>query len=618
MKTIKTKIFVGVFFLFTVILLLSVLGVFFINQLTAKTKGTIVENYSSVNYMKQMFISLNEMNFYQTADITNNKTTNSDNVQNYYKAKQNFEKYLALETNTITEVGEGAIVNALHIDYGDYLNLYESLKTSKKNNLNDINEFNQCYKVVRSRIEDIFNLNMNSIIKKNESLQKTANEVTFYMIIVALISITVSSVFLFSFPAKILKPIKDLTKSIKYISEKNYDQKLAIIANDELGELSLAFNFMVEKLKLYDAKHIDTLLFEQKRMEAVVQSFEDGILFIDEDKKVVLVNNTTLQITGLKEQDLVSKFIYEITIKNDLLNEIYKTITDQQQSYDIDTKPLRVVQNEKEYFYNIKTKEIVTFSELAKKEMYIGSLIILKNVTKYKEIDVAKTNLLATVSHELKTPLSSINLSIKLLEDSRIGELNPKQNELLLTLKQQSLRLSRVINEILEFSEFDTGNIKLKFAYTKPDLVIDIAITALSMQLSEKNIILDTEIEEDLPAINIDLEKLVFVLINILNNAIRFSKQNDLIIIKLQKTKNMLAETEIEFSVIDKGPGISEENQPKLFQKFSQVGNKNKHGWGLGLAISKEFVQAQGGRIWVKSEIGKGCTFSFAIPINRK
>ena len=458
---------------------------------------------------------------------------------------------------------------------------------------------------------------MSAIIKKNEGMQSTANDVTLYMVIVALLSIIASSIFISSFPSKIVKPIKDLTKSIKYISEKNYDQKLEILTNDELGELAFAFNLMVEKLKLYDAKHIDTLLFEQKRMEAVVQSFEDGLLFIDEDRKIVFVNNTTLQITGLKEEQLVAKYIYDIISQNDLINEIYKTVLNHQQNLETNIKPLRVIQNNKEYFFNIESEEIVTYSELAKKEIFIGSLVILKNITKFQERDLAKTNLLATVSHELKTPLSSINLSIKLLEDKRVGGLNEKQNELLGTLKQQSLRLSRVINEILEFSQLDTGNIKLKFAFAKPDLIIDIAVTALSMQLSEKNIDLEMEIEEQLPEIYVDLEKLVFVLINILNNAIRFSKADDKIIVRLQKIINETNETSVEFSVIDNGPGIPIENQSKLFQKFSQVGNKTKHGWGLGLAISKEFVQAQNGKIWVNSEVGKGSTFSFSIPVSK-
>ncbi len=129
------------------------------------------------------------------------------------------------------------------------------------------------------------------------------------------------------------------------------------------------------------------------------------------------------------------------------------------------------------------------------------------------------------------------------------------------------------------------------------------------MQAAEKNIHLETEIEENLPEVRADLEKIVFVFVNLLNNAIRYSKQNDEIKLKVKKYND-----EVRFSVIDNGPGISKEDQEKLFQRFTQVGKKSRQGWGLGLAISKEFIQAQRGKIWIESEPGKGSTFVFTLP----
>ena len=210
----------------------------------------------------------------------------------------------------------------------------------------------------------------------------------------------------------------------------------------------------------------------------------------------------------------------------------------------------------------------------------------------------------------MKTPLSSINLSLKLLEDKRLGELNKEQTEVINSLRQQSNRLSRVINELLDYSQIETGNIKLNFTSVKPEDIIELGVTALMMQAAEKNIHLETEIEENLPEVKADLEKVVFVFVNLLNNAIRYSKQNDKI--KLQANKN---NREVRFSVIDNGPGISKEDQEKLFQRFTQVGKKSRQGWGLGLAISKEFVQAQGGKIWVESEVGQGSKFIFSLPV---
>ena len=608
MKTLKSKISLGVIFLFAVILLLSVLGILFINQLAQKSKGTIVDNYSSVNYMMDMVSELNDMHTFQLEHLQN-KSVDSILVNKYLSSKNIFDKNLQLETNNITEIGEAELVHQLHSTYRDYLNTYEQLKNKLSLKEQKIELLREKYLSVENKILNIYRLNMDAITNKTNSLQTTADDVTLYMSIVATLSILITLSFIFTFPSNIVGPIKELTEKIKSISERNYDQKLEINTKDELGEMANAFNVMAARLKLYDAKQINQLLFEQKRLEAVVHSFEDGILFVDENRKVVLVNNIVLELTGLKEENILHHYIQELAGYNDLIKEIYKTVSLKHLDGEVDIKPLRIANNGKEYFFNIETEEIITYAESEKKETFIGNLILLRNITKYQERDKAKTNLLATASHELKTPLSSINLSLKLLDDNRVGVLNDEQKGIISALRQHSNRLSRVINELLDYSQIETGNIRLKFTSVKPDIVLDIGITALMMQVSEKYIDLKTNIEEDLPNIHADLEKLVFVFINILNNAIRYSKKGDEIKIDVKKIEN-----EVQFSIKDSGPGISKEDKERLFQRFTQVGEISKQGWGLGLAISREFINAQNGRIWVESELGKGSTFIFSIP----
>lgn len=608
MKTIKSKIRIGLLFLFTVILILSVLGILFINQLAQKSKGTIVDNYSSVDYTMNMLTELDNMYNYQIQVIEGTDRVSEIDMKEYANSKNSLEINLQLEANNITEVNEAELVSKLHESYRNYLNTYDELKNKLQIGKSQL-AFRDKYLSVKNNIYEIYKLNMAAIKSKTNELQTAADKVIIYMSVVAAISIIITLFFIFSFPSKIVEPLKELTKKIKSISERNYNQKLDINTKDELGELSNAFNIMSERLKSYEASQIDQLLFEQKRLEAVVHSFEDGILFIDENRKIVLANETILQIAGLEQKDILNHSVSDVADHNDLIREIYKTVQSKSSGGSAEIKPVRIFRKGKESFFNVETEEIITYSESEKKETFIGSLILLRNITKFQERDKAKTNLLATVSHELKTPLSSINLSLKLLDDKRLGELNTEQKEVVNTLRQQSNRLSRVINELLDYSQIETGNIKLKFSNVKPDSVLDIGITALMMQISEKNIDLQTEIEEGLPDIRIDLEKVVFVFINILNNAIRYSRKGDAIKINIRKTNN-----DVEFSIKDNGPGISGEDCEKLFQRFSQVGNKSKQGWGLGLAISKEFMQAQNGKIWLESELGKGSKFIFSVP----
>ena len=610
MKSIKSKISLGLMFLFSVILLLSILGILFINQLAQKSRGTIVDNYSTVDFTMNMLRYLEDIYFFQAQNLKMEHDTASLDFNKYLNSKNLFEKNLQLESNNITEANEAELVNRLQNSYKKLLNKYRELKNKPQINNKEISALRNNYLLTQNDITGIYDVNMEAIKSKTNTLQTSADNVIVYMSIVAGISIVITLFFIFNFPSKIIEPIKELTEKIRSISEKNYDQKLDINTNDELGELSNAFNIMAERLKLYEAKQIDQLLFEQKRLQAVVHSFEDGILFIDENRNIVLANESILQLTGLEPNDILNKSVITVSKQNDLIREIYKGIQSKSSKGSQEIKPIRIIRNRKESFFNIESEEIITYSESEKKETFIGNLVLLRNITKFQERDKAKTNLLATVSHELKTPLSSINISLRLLDDRRIGELNTEQKEVINSLRQQSNRLSRVINELLDLSQIETGNIKLKFSLIKPETVLDIGITALMMQISEKNIELKTEITEGLPEIRIDLEKVAFVFINILNNAIRYSKKRDEIEVKISKSNN-----DVEFSIKDNGPGISKEDISKLFQRFTQIENKSKQGWGLGLAISKEFMQAQNGKIWVESEVGKGSKFIFSVPV---
>lgn len=613
MKKIKSKIFTGVASLFIVILILSILGIVFINKIAQSSRGTIRDNYRSVDYTMTMQKDIDAI--YEQILQKYNRTPKIDTSYKEYDAKlkiyiTDFEKNLNLEQHNITEIGEAELAAELKQNFKTFLSKVGEIK--KGNYVSDTLNFiglRTYYDQSKENIYDIYKLNINAILRRNSEAENTAENITIYMAVVASISVLLTLFFVLSFPGKIVSPITELTGKINAISERDYNQKLNIASNDEMGELARAFNVMVQRLKEYEETNLDKLLFEKKRMDAIVQNLQDAVLILDENKKIIIVNESALKLIGMKEADIINKYAPDIAARNDLLRSMISNLMMPADSQQQDSKPIKIFVDGKENFYSIENIAIDIKTTINGQTKLTGYIIILKNITRFQERDAAKTNLIATVSHELKTPLSSINLSLKLLDDKRLGDLNNDQRDVLYSLRQQSSRLSRVINELLDYSQIETGNIKLKFSSVKPDIVVDIGTTALMMQLSEKHIDLQTNIEEGLPEIRADVEKLVFVFINILNNAIRYSKSGDVISIDVRKVDN-----EVEFSIKDNGPGISNEDQEKLFHRFMQVGNKAKQGWGLGLAISKEFIQAQNGKIKVESELGKGSKFIFLVP----
>lgn len=595
MNTIRSKIFSGVFFLFILITVLSIIAIVFINQLAQSSRGTIVDNYRTINYATEMLSALDEMYLSQTK-------IDSSSINGFINARRKFEENLGFEVSNITEPGERELVSQLQSVYTGFINL------ANKNHHPAPAVLNQSYKDLRSSVTAIYQLNMSAIINKNNAAENKAQKVTIYTLIIGGFSIVLTLFFILTFPARIVKPIKELTSKIKAISHKDYNQKLDIHSDDELGQLAGAFNLMADRLKEYESQHIGEILTGKQRLEALVQNMQDGILVLDVNNNIVLANQVISELSGLNIKTLNDKNISEVARQCDLINSLYTILQKHNQSEEI--KPIRIVNEGKEYYYEPEFIPIITNSDIPDISQNMGNMIILKNITRFEERDVAKTNLISTVSHEMKTPISSINLTLKLLEDSRIGGLNSEQKELLQAIRQQSNRLSKVVNEILNFSQIETGNIRLNFSVVHPEEIADYATTALMIILSEKNIQLETEIEKELPTLSVDIEKTVWVLVNLLSNAIRYSPKGGKIILSIGRENER-----VYFSVQDFGPGIATEDQKKLFSRFTQVGERSKRGWGLGLAISKEFVHAQGGNIKVYSSENKGSTFIFYLPI---
>jgi len=386
---------------------------------------------------------------------------------------------------------------------------------------------------------------------------------------------------------------------------------MEVNSENELGKLAVSFNRMAEKLEEYERTNIEMLIAEKKRAEAIVKSMIDGIIVLDENMNVILVNNTGVELIGLREKDILGKDVRNVSESNSLVRNLTGELVNPEPGKN-KLNYIRIVFREKEEFF---LKEIIKVNDESDPGKILGYIIILKNVTGFKELDELKSGFVATVSHELRTPLSAMNMSLRLLQDERIGEMNDEQLRLTGAMKEEVKRLLKLVNELLDLSRIESGGDMLNFREVRAEELIDAAITPMLMQLEQKNIELETAIEESIPPVKADPNKIAWVLINLLNNAVRYSPEGAAIQLKVKRVDN-----KIVFSVKDHGAGIEPQYISRIFEKFVQVKTKNveslNRGVGLGLAISKEFVNAHGGEIWVKSEVGKGSEFSFSLPVN--
>jgi signal transduction histidine kinase len=366
---------------------------------------------------------------------------------------------------------------------------------------------------------------------------------------------------------------------------------------DEFGELANSFNDMAARLDEYEHSNLSQIKFEKSRIETIINQMRDGIIGLDDKRNILFLNAVAEKLLAVKEATIIGKYAPDFALANDLMRTLLQENSDRQE--------LKIYADNKESYFS---KDVLNVSS---NNVVIGQVIVLRNITPFHELSEAKTNFIATISHELKTPISSIKLSARLLNDGRVGTINADQKELLDSIEDDSDRLLKITGEILNMTQLESGKIQLKLMPTQPKIIVDQALQAVQFQANQRNISLNLKMDPVLPAIQADVEKSTWVLINFLTNAIKFSSEKSEVNISIGKKNGSVA-----FNVLDHGQGIDEKYLPKIFDRYFKVpGTHERNGSGLGLAISKEFIEAQDGKIWVESEVGSGSSFGFSLKI---
>lgn len=412
---------------------------------------------------------------------------------------------------------------------------------------------------------------------------------------------------LFRLPASINKPIQELTNGIMEIANHNYDKRLSLGPNEEFMKVAVSFNCMAERLAEYQASTLSDLLAGKKYIEAIVNSITEPIIGLNKDKEIVFVNDTALNILNLKREDIIRKSAPELSLKNDLLRRLIRELLTPNEK----EEPLKIYADNKESYFQAKYIPIKMLETGEKEQTYIGDVILLKNITEFKELDAAKTTFISTISHELKTPISAILMSLQLLEDKRVGILNEEQEELSKSIKENSDRLLGITGELLNMTQVEAGKLQLMPKITKPIELIDYAIKANRVQAEKFGIQIEVEYpEEKISKLFVDSEKIAWVLTNLLSNAVRYSPENGRVIIGAQQENDY-----VEMYVQDFGKGIDPRYHQSIFDRYFRVPGTKVQGSGLGLSISKDFVEAHGGSLTIESEVGKGSRFVIRFKV---
>jgi two-component system, NtrC family, sensor histidine kinase KinB len=566
--SIKRKLSIGVGLQFLLIAVSVVVGMVYVNVLSSDTSNILSDNFKTLEYCNAIAVAIDDQSHPESA-VT------------YFR--ENLEK----QRKNVTEAGEQELTNAL----GQYFKEFEARPSDSLARLR-----------IRNNLNAIVKLNMDAIAHKSQVALDTAKSANVVMGTVGTVSFVFAFILLLNLPNIIADPIKEFVASTKEIAKKNYAWRTDELRNDEFGELAKSFNSMASKLEAYESSNVAQMLFEKRRMETLINQMHNPVIGLNQLKTILFANTAALKVLNMQSEDLIGKPAEEVAGGNDLL----RTLIMPQGEATASNKQnlLKIYADDKESFFEKEVVQVTVNSKDNAKEKYIGDVIILQNITPYKELDTAKTNFIATVSHEFKTPISAIKMSLQLLQNAKIGPLNAEQTTLVDSIKDDADRLLRITSELLDFTQVESGQIHLNIRPVQLQEIVEYALSATRAQAEQKPVRMDVALPAQLPPVMADSEKTAWVITNLISNAIRYSYEHSAVSVIAR-----VVGERVRIEVKDTGQGIAPQYQTKVFERYFRVPGTMQEGSGLGLAISKEFIETQGGRIGMESEFGAGSLF---------
>jgi signal transduction histidine kinase len=512
-----------------------------------------------------------------------------------------FRENLKIELNNITLPGEKDLakkIATLHERYVKQAEIFRSTSDLTQRGQMYFGEMLPTFTQIKDTADKILRINQDAMVKADRDARTLSATSIRYMIIAIGGGLLIAVFFAVRLQRSILRPIRALTASSKELGEGNLDQVVPVPSHDELGQLADAFNKMAGKLRSYRQVTSDQILRAKQMTEITFSAFPDAIVVLSQEGKIDFKNPAADRLFARLGKDY---------LPSPVMTETERVLKGGADFLPTDlAKALCLRIDDKEAF--ILPRVIGMHDEHGD---VFGAAVVLQDVTRFRLLDDVKTNLVSTVSHELKTPLTSVRMGLHLLLEEKIGALTPKQTELLLAARDDSERLLQMINDLLDLARIESGSRRMSLERRSPNELVQKAANELVDLAEAKDARLKPEVEAGLPEVAVEPQQIFHVFSNFVSNAAKYSRPGEEILIAARRD----SDGGVRFSVTDHGPGIPLQYQPRMFEKFFRVPGTDSRGVGLGLAIVREIVTAHDGRVGLNSQPGKGSEFYFVLPV---
>jgi len=457
---------------------------------------------------------------------------------------------------------------------------------------------------LQSELSDLARMNQEAMFRESDRAKRLVQSAAVRSLTMTGVALLVAIALTVLLSRSLLKPLKLLMRKAEAIGAGNLEVRIEGAKLEEFGALGSSFNSMAEKLQEARQKEQRRLQRAERMSDQALESLYDPVIVTDAKGRIVYLNKAAEGLFGPSPTAPRTPIIEHIGDQR-IVRAIDRAVQQDSVSDSEDDAtliPIKVGEASRTYRLRatpIKDDDGVT----------LGAVAVLEDITHLKELDRLKSEFISVASHELRTPVGSLLMSVQLLDEGALGELTPSQKEILALQREDLERLERLMNELLDITKLEAGTSPPRFEMISPRELAKSSLQATHALAERKQIGLKMDVSKELKPVRADRSQTERVLVNLISNAIRHTPSGGIVKVRAEESGN-----QVTFTVEDNGEGIPREYLDKIFDRFVQVPGATGGGAGLGLAIAYNIVKAHGGNIWVESELGAGSAFRFTLP----
>lgn len=610
--TLRKKILLGYGIALLLLAVVFVLSFVNLQRLGRASEAILSENFRSILAAEHMVNSLERQDSGVLLYLLGDR---EQGIRQFRENQGDFQQWLGRAKDNITIEEEPEVLARIDSTYADYLVAFTELVQGAPASLPPSaareryrEQLLPAFRPVRNASQELRELNQETMFAASRRAQDVAHRATWTLGLVGSGVLVVGLLFSLLLSYRIVRPVRELSDATRRIADGDYDVEVPAEGRDELARLARQFNEMAEQLRSYRDLNVEQIVAERRKSDAIVRSIDDALIAVDEELRIQNLNPSARRLLGDRGREAEGRHLLEVVRSEAVFERIRETV-DSGRATEVDEgdRYVSVELDGQPRHYEI----VITPVMSPEGEETHGAILMLRDVTKLKELDRMKSEFVATASHELRTPLTSIAMSLDLLDERASGRLEPEEREQLEGARNDVERLRSLIGDLLQLSRIESGRIELDIEAVEVSVLCDRAVEVMSPQADERSVAILCRCPDGLPRVRADANKATWVLTNLLSNAVRYSDAGEDVAIDASANRGS-----VHVSVTDHGPGIAYEDQSRIFDKFVQVEDeRTPEGSGLGLAICREIVRAHGGSIWVESRPGEGSVFTFTLPV---